>query len=59
MRLFDVRSGRPIVSDQADHRPGDKNYSQIAQPYWYDPIKQPAGSVPVVEFEHDDDEALA
>jgi hypothetical protein len=36
MRVFDVRSGRPIDSDPVLNPSGDKNYARIARPYWYD-----------------------
>src|SRR6188768_772895 len=35
MRVFDVRSGRPIPSEISFHPPTDKNYTQIAEPYWH------------------------
>ena len=34
MRMFDIRSGRPILSPSAGDYPGDRNYTQIAEPYW-------------------------
>ena len=37
MRVFDVRSGRPMPRDPTLHPPADRNYARIAEPFWYDP----------------------
>ena len=36
MHLFDVRSGRRVAPHAPVHPAGDKNYTQIAEPYWFD-----------------------
>ena len=36
MRAFDVRSGRPMEFGTALQNPDDRNYTRIAEPYWYD-----------------------
>ena len=34
--IFDVRSGRPIEVDSLLQQPEDRNFSTIAEPYWYE-----------------------
>ncbi len=41
MQVFDVRSGRPLQSELSLHPPEDRNYAQIAEPYWVNRVKEP------------------
>jgi hypothetical protein len=36
VRVFDVRSGRLMEGDSILKQPDDRNYSLIAEPYWYE-----------------------
>ena len=36
VRVFDVRSGRLLEGDSLLKQPDDRNYSLIAEPYWYE-----------------------
>jgi hypothetical protein len=35
MRVFDVRSGRMLDGDKSQHPASDKNFAQIAEPFWH------------------------
>jgi hypothetical protein len=42
LRVFDVRSGRPIEREPEPGQSTDRHYVQIAEPFWYEASKMDA-----------------